>query len=57
MKRHSIQAVLTVAGGTGLRYSSYDIPMHETIDADDTYEQDLSQYFNRMIDFIQKARK
>lgn len=35
LKRHNIGAVLTVAGGTGLRYLSRDIQMHDTINADD----------------------
>lgn len=57
LKRHNIGAVLTVAGGTGLRYNVYDMPMHEIINADDALYQDLSQYFNRMINFIENARK
>ena len=35
LKAHGIGAVLTVAGGTGLRYSSRDIPLHDVIQADD----------------------
>ena len=35
LKRHNIGAVLTVAGGTGLRYHSKDIQMHDIIHADD----------------------
>lgn len=57
LKRHNIGAVLTVAGGTGLRYNIHDIPMHEIINADDALYQDLSQYFSRMINFIESARQ
>ncbi|KAL4481426.1 hypothetical protein ABPG72_010579 [Tetrahymena utriculariae] len=57
LKRHNIGAVLTVAGGTGLRYNIHDIPMHEIINADDALYQDLSQYFSRMINFIENARQ
>jgi hypothetical protein len=35
LKRHNIGAVLTVAAGTGLRYSNRDIGLHEIIHADD----------------------
>lgn len=35
LKRHNIGAVLTVAGNMGLRYSTYDVSMHEIINADD----------------------
>lgn len=35
LKHHNIGAVLTVAGGTGLRYNVHDMITHEIINADD----------------------
>lgn len=54
---HKIGAVLTVAGGTSLKYSPNDGIMHEVINADDSLVQNLSQYFSRMINFIERARQ
>lgn len=57
LKCHNIGAVLTVARGTGLRYSVHDIPYHEVINVDDALHEDLSQYFNKMINFIENSRQ
>ena len=43
LKRHKIKAVLTVAKGTGLRYSEDVVSFHEIIEADDVETFDLSK--------------
>ena len=42
LKSHNIGAVLTVAGGTNLKYNPFDIPLHEIINVDDSLFQNLS---------------
>lgn len=57
LKKTQIRAVLTVAQGTGLRYSDEIINFHEIIPADDVETFDLSKFFDQAIDFIERHRK
>jgi hypothetical protein len=52
LKSNGINAVVTVAARANIRYSRRDIEHHYKIDAEDIPSQDLSQYFQRIIDFI-----
>jgi predicted protein tyrosine phosphatase len=56
LKKHNISAVLTVAAGTGLKYTDPSIS-HMVIMADDIEHYNLSRHFDKMIDFIDKVRK
>lgn len=55
LSRNGIEAVLTVAAGTGLRYHSSI--SHEVIQADDVSYYDLSMYFEQTYRFIEKHRR
>lgn len=57
LRKHKINAVLTVAAGTGLHYSTSSIANHEVIPAMDVEYYDLSKHFEQCFDFIEKARK
>lgn len=57
LRKHKINAVLTVAAGTGLHYSNSSIANHEVIPAMDVEYYDLSKHFEQCFDFIEKARK
>jgi protein-tyrosine phosphatase len=49
--------VLTVAARTNLSYVSSDIEFHEVIWAEDMPNFDLSRYFDKCLNFIEKCRK
>lgn len=57
LKKNEITAVLTVAAGTGLRYSQKDIPAHKIIPADDIPSYQLNKHFKVATEFLDKHLK
>ena len=49
---NEIRAVLTVASGTGLRYSDDVVSFHEVVPAQDVESFDLGKYFGSFLSFL-----
>lgn len=49
---NEIRAVLTIASGTGLRYSDDIVSFHEVVPAQDVESYDLGKYFGYLLFFL-----
>ena len=56
LKQYKIRAVLTAAEATGLKYNEETIKFHEVFMAKDTEAFDMSQFFEKGIEFIERTR-
>jgi predicted protein tyrosine phosphatase len=57
LAKHNIRCVLTVAEGTGLKYSRENVNFHEIYNVKDMEDFDISQYFDESFEYLERHRR